>query len=62
MPQHAEKHAEAQAIFAEDLPALPLFWHYRVILGRPDLCVSQQAVTDNIFSDFELFNYGEGCP
>jgi peptide/nickel transport system substrate-binding protein len=62
-PQHVEKHAEAQAIFAEDLPALPLYWHYRVVVGRPDLCgMPQQAVTSSIFSDLELFNYGEGCP
>jgi peptide/nickel transport system substrate-binding protein len=62
-PQHVEKHAEAQAIFAEDLPALPLYWHYRVVVGRPDLCgIPQQAVAESIFSDLELFNYGEGCP
>ncbi len=62
MPQHAQKHAEAQAIFAEDLPALPLYWHYRVVVGRPDLCgISQQEVTGNIFSDLELIDYGSGC-
>ncbi|MFZ2095037.1 MAG: peptide ABC transporter substrate-binding protein [Anaerolineales bacterium] len=63
MPQHVQEHAEAQAIFAEDLPALPLYWHYRVTVGRPDLCgIPQQTVTESIFSDLELFNYGEGCP
>jgi len=62
MSQHQQKHAEAQVIFAEDLPALPLYWHYRVIVGRPDLCgIPQQAVTDSVFLDLELFNYGEGC-
>jgi peptide/nickel transport system substrate-binding protein len=62
-PVHVEKHAEAQAIFAEDLPALPLYWHFRVILGRPDLCgIPQEAVNESIFSDLELFNYGDGCP
>jgi len=63
MPQHIEKHAEAQAIFAEDLPALPLYWHYRVVVGRPDMCgLPQEAVSESIFSELELFNYGEGCP
>jgi peptide/nickel transport system substrate-binding protein len=63
MPQHVQEHAEAQAIFAEDLPALPLYWHYRVTVGRPDLCgIPQQTVTESIFLDLELFNYGEGCP
>lgn len=63
MPQHQEKHFEAQAIFAMDLPALPLYWHYRVTLGRPDICgVQGETPTDNIFMDLELFNYGENCP
>jgi peptide/nickel transport system substrate-binding protein len=62
-PQHVEKHAKAQAIFAEDLPALPLYWHYRVVVGRTDLCgIPQEAVPESIFSQLELFNYGEGCP
>jgi len=63
MPQHLQKHADAQAIFAEDLPALPLYWHYRVVVGRPDLCgIPQHAVTESVFLDLEMFNYGEGCP
>lgn len=63
MPQHLEKHVEAQAIFAENLPALPLYWYYRVIVGRPDLCgIPEQEVTESIFSNLESFNYGEGCP
>jgi peptide/nickel transport system substrate-binding protein len=63
MPQHTEKHTEAQAIFAEDLPALPLYWHYGVVMGRPDMCgLPTEAVSENIFSDLELFNYGEDCP
>lgn len=62
MPQHPQMHAQAQAIFAEDLPALPLYWHYHVIVGRPDLCgIPQQAGTESILMDIELFNYGEGC-
>jgi peptide/nickel transport system substrate-binding protein len=62
-PVHAQKHAEAQAIFAEDLPALPLSWHYQVILGRPDLCgLPGEAVPDNIFANLESLNYGNPCP
>jgi peptide/nickel transport system substrate-binding protein len=62
-PQHTEKHAEAQAIFAEDLPALPLYWHYGVVMGRPDMCgIPTEVVSESIFSDLELFNYGEDCP
>lgn len=61
--QHIEKHAEAQTIFAEDLPALPLYWHYRVVVGRPDMCgFTQEPVNESIFLELESFNYGEGCP
>lgn len=61
--QHQQKHFEAQVIFAEDLPALPLYWHYHVIVGRPDLCgLPQQTVAESIFSDLELIDYGNDCP
>ncbi len=63
MPQYKEMHAEAQAIFADDLPALPLYWHYLTIIGRPDVCgVPQQGFGGSVFSSLELFNYGDGCP
>ena len=62
VPQHQQKHAEAQAIFAEDLPALPLYWQYHLIVGRPDLCgLPQLAASGIALSGIELFNYGEGC-
>ena len=63
MPQHTQMHAGTQVIFAEDLPAIPLYWHYRAVVGRPDLCgLPQQSGAESILSDLELFNYGEGCP
>jgi peptide/nickel transport system substrate-binding protein len=62
-PQHQEKHTEAQAIFAVDLPNLPLYWHSRVVIGRPDLCNLEPGMAiGNIFSSLESFNYGEACP
>ncbi len=63
MPQHKEMYAEALAIFAEDLPALPLYWHFLTVVGRPDLCgIPQPVFYDSVFSSLELFNYGDGCP
>lgn len=62
-PQHKQFYAETQALFAEDLPALPLYWHYHVVVGRPDLCgIPQQSAVESVFSSLELFNYGESCP
>jgi peptide/nickel transport system substrate-binding protein len=62
LPQYSQQHAQAELIFAEDLPALPLYWHYRLLVGRPDLCaIPQQGGTGSILSALELFNDGEGC-
>ncbi len=56
-------HAEAQLIYAEDLPSLPLYWHSRVVVGRPDLCgLPQEQASGSVFSNIEFVNYGEGCP
>ena len=63
MPQHQHKHAEAQSIFSDDLPALPLYWHYRIIVGRPDLCaIPGQIAGGSFLSDLETLNYGDSCP
>ena len=62
MPQY-EQYANAQAIFADDLPVLPLYWHDRIVVGRPDFCALPESSTGGSFvSDLELLNYGEGCP
>ncbi len=37
-PWHAESHLRAQAIFAEELPAIPLFQLKQTALAQPDLC------------------------
>jgi peptide/nickel transport system substrate-binding protein len=35
---HASSYRLAQAIFADDLPILPLYWRIRTAAARPDLC------------------------
>jgi peptide/nickel transport system substrate-binding protein len=63
MPQHAGKHVEAQSIITEDLPALPLYWHYQLAIGRPDMCgLPTETVSGNILSDLEVYNYEDVCP
>jgi peptide/nickel transport system substrate-binding protein len=63
LPQHAEQHSQAQVIFADDLPVLPLYWHYQVVIERPDMCgVPGLTGVGSVFTDLELFNYGPGCP
>jgi peptide/nickel transport system substrate-binding protein len=61
-PLHAQAHAQAQALFAEDLPALPLYWHFRLLATRPDLCgISPAPLADGLLADLEQVDVGEGC-
>jgi peptide/nickel transport system substrate-binding protein len=61
-PLHTQAYFQAQSILAEDLPALPLYWHFKTILTRPDFCgVKVDASTQEAFWNIEGFNYGEGC-
>ncbi len=55
--QYAQWHAQAQALFAEDLPSLPLYWRYRLFLTRPDAC----GLGNGLLADLELLNYGDDC-
>jgi peptide/nickel transport system substrate-binding protein len=59
---HQEAHWNAQAIFGEDLPVLPLFSRYRLILARPDLCgLEPSSSADNSLWNLESLDYGDGC-
>jgi len=61
-PAHTQAYFKAQAILADDLPSIPLYWHFKIILSRSDFCgVSVDASTQEPFWNIEGFNYGEGC-
>jgi peptide/nickel transport system substrate-binding protein len=61
-PLHTQAHAQAQALFAEELPALPLYWHSGLLVTRPDLCgISPASLTDGMLVDLEQVDVGEGC-
>jgi peptide/nickel transport system substrate-binding protein len=60
--EQAQAHQQAQEIFAEDLPALPLFFRIKVMAGRPDLCGLQvDASADSALWSLERLDYGPGC-
>jgi peptide/nickel transport system substrate-binding protein len=53
---------EAQAIFAEDLPSIPLYAHLDVLATRPDMCgIVTDASSRNALWHLESFDYGENC-
>ena len=61
-PEIVQAHQQAQAIFAEELPALPLFPRSRWVIARPDFCNLQtDLLNTNIFWNLENFDYGEAC-
>jgi peptide/nickel transport system substrate-binding protein len=60
-PEHRDAHFQAQAIFTQDLPALPLYQRLKLVVTRPELC----GVTVDPSSDTALWNlenFGADCP
>ncbi len=65
LPGQAEyeiAHLEAQRIFAEQLPVVPLFLFPKTAATRPDLCgLIMDPSNSSEFWNIEEFDYGEGC-
>jgi peptide/nickel transport system substrate-binding protein len=55
-------HQEAQAIFAADLPSIPLYLRLKVAVTRPDFCgFSLDPSSSSALADIEEFDYGLAC-
>lgn len=55
-------HQEAQAIFASQLPSIPLYQRLRVAAALPDFCgFTLDPASNQPLVDLESFNYGDGC-
>ena len=55
-------HQEAQAIFASDLPSIPLYLRLKVAATRRDFCgFMLDPSSSSSLADIETFDYGEGC-
>jgi len=53
---------QAQAIFSNDLPALPLYQRLKLVAMRPDMCnVFIDPAFGSALSAIEAFDYGESC-
>lgn len=52
---------EAQIIFSEELPAIPLFYRLRIAASRPDVCGFSLDSTANPFANIETMGIGETC-
>jgi peptide/nickel transport system substrate-binding protein len=58
---HMAAHHEAQRIFAEQLPSIPLFNYLEVAATRKDMCNFIMDPTGLEMWNIEEFDYGEGC-
>jgi peptide/nickel transport system substrate-binding protein len=59
---YVESQQQAQLLFAEDLPVLPLYIAPRQAASRPDFCgLVIDPSADSILWNLESFDYGEGC-
>jgi peptide/nickel transport system substrate-binding protein len=55
-------HQEAQAIFAADIPSIPLYLRLKVAATRPDFCgFALDPSSASALADIEAFDYGEAC-
>jgi peptide/nickel transport system substrate-binding protein len=53
---------QAQLIFSEDLPVVPLFLRLKYAAARPDMCgYSLDPTSQSDFWNIEAFNYGTSC-
>ena len=61
-PQYLQAHNQAQAIFAEELPAIPLYLRLKLVVMRPDMCkVILDPSAESGLWNLEEFDYGEKC-
>jgi peptide/nickel transport system substrate-binding protein len=55
-------HQQAQAIFASELPSIPLYQRLRVAATRPDFCgFKLDSSSTYALADIETFDYGSDC-
>jgi peptide/nickel transport system substrate-binding protein len=59
---YLQAHDEAQAIFSDDLPVIPLYQRIRLVAMRPDMCnVAIDPAANSALSHLELLDYGKSC-
>ncbi len=61
-PAHATSYRQAQSIFAEDLPVIPLYWRVKVAAARPQVChFSLDPTASSALWNIEAFDIGMAC-
>jgi peptide/nickel transport system substrate-binding protein len=61
-PAHASAYAQAQSLFASDLPVIPLYWRVKTGAARADMCnFSLDPTASSELWNIESFDSGPGC-
>ena len=58
---YAEAYQGAQAVFAAELPAIPLYYRLKVAAARADVCHFDLDPSANPMWNIEAFDMGQGC-
>ena len=59
---HASAYKEAQSIFAQDLPVLPLYWRVEIAAAQPQMCnFHLDPTASSALWDIEAFDRGPNC-
>jgi peptide/nickel transport system substrate-binding protein len=59
---YRQAHLQAQQIFNDDIPTIPLYTYLLLTAMRPDLCGAMAGETpDYAYWNLEAFDYGENC-
>jgi peptide/nickel transport system substrate-binding protein len=60
--EYLQAHNLAQAIYAEELPSLPLYFQSELVAARSDFCgLLLDPSPPTSLTDLESFDYGDGC-
>jgi peptide/nickel transport system substrate-binding protein len=61
-PAHADAYRQAQSVFAQDLPILPLYWRVQVGAARRDMCnFSLDPTASSSLWNIAMFDFGNSC-
>lgn len=61
-PGYASAAADVQRLFAQELPAVPLYFHFKIAAARPDLCgLELDTTARSALWNLETLDYGETC-
>jgi ABC-type transport system substrate-binding protein len=60
-PGYGDAKRQAQAIFAEQLPAIPLYFPYTAAAARADFCGFSAEAGSNLLQAIETYGYAEWC-